>query len=112
MSPRCEYRNPREDVPVRVRQVVVAVQIRHTAITSPVVQVAKGEGNALSSTYPMKFLMIILLQRGDAPLCRYAANSPRLPFGESRARMTQVGDDKALSPYKDDKPPKPGPLVR
>ena len=61
MSPRCEYRNPREDVPVRVRQVVVAVQIRHTAITSPVVQVAKGEGNALSSTYPMKFFVIISL---------------------------------------------------
>ena len=43
MSPRRNYRNPREDVPVRVRQVVVAVQIRQTTIRATVVQVAKGE---------------------------------------------------------------------
>ena len=54
-------RLPGEDIPVRVRQGVVAIQAGQAAIANAVVQVAKGEGNALSSTYPMKFFMIVSL---------------------------------------------------
>lgn len=51
--------------------------------------------------------------KGALPLwAAYAAHSPRFPFGESRARKPQYTDERALTPYKQDKPPRPTPSCR
>lgn len=49
--------------------------------------------------------------KGALPLwAAYAAHSPRFPFGESRARTSQVAVDRAFGPFKQDKPAAPTPL--
>lgn len=102
-------RLPGEDVPPRIRQAVVAVQIRQATDADPGAQVAerKPETPHDSLHSPVIYLHCNI---GALPLCAaYAAHSPRFPFGESRARMFHHAADRPLPPSRYDKPPKPTP---
>lgn len=85
-------RKPGKVVPVHVRQGVVAIQARQTAVRGTVVQIPESQ---LRERTPAQYTADPDI-RGTAPLGGYAAHSPRFPFGESRARQYQYTFDKAL----------------
>lgn len=87
-------RLPGKDVPVRVRQGVVAIQAGQASVANAVVQVAKGKPK--QTEHPRTRTARPIYIKGTLPLwATYAAHSPRFPFGESRARMPQPAADRA-----------------
>ena len=102
-------RLPGKDVPVRVRQGVVAIQAGQASVANAVVQVAKGKPK--QTEHPRT--RTARPKKGALPLwAAYAAHSPRFPVGESRARMAQSAYDRAETPSKQDKPAAPTPLAK
>ena len=105
-----------EVVPVRVRERVVAVEVRQAAVRNAVVQVAERQPQRadLAKHSHISFtLLLIVFFSGAQPLwAAYAAHSPLLPFGERRARKYQCADESAVLPRRQDKPPPATPLDR
>ena len=85
-------RLPGKDVPVRVRQGVVAIQAGQASVANAVVQVAKGKPKQTEHPHTRTARP----KKGEQPLwAAYAAHSPRFPVGESRARTLQAAPDRA-----------------
>ena len=105
-----------EVVPVRVRERVVAVEVRQAAVRNAVVQVAERQpqrADPAKHSHISFTLLLIVFFSGARPLwAAYAAHSPLLPFGERRARKNQVAFESAQLPRREDKPPSATPLNR
>ena len=92
-------RMPPADVPVRVRNVVVAVHTTQATVARTVVQVRKR----LPLAQPIRRTTLTPFYWGDTP------QTPRLAQAESRPPKVQYADETAEGPSTQLRPPEPEP---